>query len=77
MRKRKIKELYKKFLVVRKTGIDLNGEGIEILFSDYKKGPVELAATAFGQGISVTPIQQITAVSATINGEYFNTPYAV
>ena len=31
-------------------------------------GPVELATTSFGQGISVTPIQQATAVSAVING---------
>ena len=36
-----------------KTGIDLNGEGSGILF---KLGPVELATTSFGQGVSVTPI---------------------
>ena len=51
-----------------KTGIDLNGEATGILFSLDKVGPVELATTAFGQGVSVTPIQQITAVSAAING---------
>ena len=39
-----------------KTGIDLNGEGNGILFSLSKVGPVELATTAFGQGISVTAI---------------------
>ena len=60
-----------------KTGIDLNGEGNGILFKNEKMGPVELATTAFGQGISVTPIQQITAVSAAINGGYLNTPYVV
>ena len=60
-----------------KTGIDLNGEGNGILFKEDKMGPVELATTAFGQGISVTPIQQITAVSAAINGGYLNTPYVV
>ncbi len=60
-----------------KTGIDLNGEGNGILFSLDKMGPVELATTAFGQGISVTPIQQVTAVSAAINGGLLNTPYVV
>ncbi len=60
-----------------KTGIDLNGEGNGILFNVDKMGPVELATTAFGQGISVTPIQQVTAVSAAINGGLLNTPYVV
>ena len=39
-----------------KTGIDLNGEGSGILFKLDKVGPVELATTSFGQGVSVTPI---------------------
>ena len=60
-----------------KTGIDLNGEGNGILFKNQNMGPVELATTAFGQGISVTPIQQISAVSAAINGGFLNTPYVV
>lgn len=60
-----------------KTGIDLNGEGNGILFKTSNMGPVELATTSFGQGISVTPIQQITAVSAVINGGFLNTPYVV
>ena len=42
-----------------KTGIDLNGEGNGILFPTSKMGNVELATTSFGQGISVTPIQQV------------------
>ena len=66
-----------KFGFGEKTGIDLNGEGSGILFSLGKVGPVELATTAFGQGISVTAIQQITAVSATINGGYLYKPYVV
>ena len=60
-----------------KTGIDLNGEGSGILFKLDKVGPVELATTSFGQGVSVTPIQQITAVSAAINGGYLYKPYIV
>jgi len=60
-----------------KTGIDLNGESNGILFNLNKVGPVELATTAFGQGISVTAIQQITAVSAAINGGTLYKPYIV
>ena len=60
-----------------KTGIDLNGEATGILFSLDKVGPVELATTAFGQGVSVTPIQQITAVSAAINGGKLYKPHIV
>ena len=60
-----------------KTGIDLNGEGAGIIFDLAKVGNVELATTAFGQGVSVTPIQQITAVSAAINGGILYKPYIV
>lgn len=60
-----------------KTGIDLNGETSGILFDRSKVGPVELATTAFGQGVSVTPIQQVTAVSAAINGGTLYKPYIV
>ena len=66
-----------KFGFGKKTGVDLNGEASGILFPLSKVGPVELATTAFGQGVSVTPIQQITAVSAAINGGKLVTPYIV
>jgi len=66
-----------KFGFGSKTGIDLNGESSGIMFSMDRVGPVELATTAFGQGVSVTPIQQITAVSAAINGGKLVTPYIV
>lgn len=60
-----------------KTGIDLNGEGQGIIFNLDQVGNVELATTAFGQGVSVTPIQQVTAVSAVLNGGYLYQPYVV
>ncbi len=59
------------------TGIDLNGEANGIIFDVDKIGDLELATTAFGQGVSVTPIQQVTAVSAAINGGTLYTPYIV
>ena len=66
-----------KFGFGKKTGIDLNGEGTGILFSQDKVGPVELATTAFGQGVSVTAMQQVAAVSAAINGGTLYKPYIV
>ena len=66
-----------KFGFGEKTGIDLNGEAKGIMFSLDKMGPVETATTSFGQGISVTPIQQIRGVSASVNGGNLYTPYIV
>ena len=60
-----------------KTGIDLNGEGQGIIFKLNQVGNVELATSAFGQGVSVTPIQQVSAVSAVVNGGYLNRPFIV
>lgn len=60
-----------------RTGIDLNGEGKGIIFPLDKVGDLELATTAFGQGVSVTPIQQVTAVSAVVNGGALYKPYIV
>jgi len=58
-----------------KTGIDLAGEENGILFKLDRVGPVELATTSFGQGVSVTPIQQVMAVSAAINGGKLYQPH--
>jgi stage V sporulation protein D len=65
----------RKFGFGTKTGIDINGEENGILFKLSQVGPVELATTAFGQGVSVTPIQQITAVAAAINGGTLYKPH--
>ncbi|WP_100404569.1 stage V sporulation protein D [Bacillus solitudinis] len=59
----------------QKTGIDLQGEGKGILFNRDRVGPLELATTSFGQGVAVTPIQQVAAVSAAINGGYLYQPF--
>ena len=75
--KDKLMEYIHKFGFGSKTGIDLNGEATGILFNKDKMGNVELATTAFGQGISVTPIQQVRAVSAVVNGGTLYQPYIV
>lgn len=65
----------KKFGFGTKTGIDLLGEENGILFNLERVGPVELATTSFGQGVSVTPIQQVAAVAAAVNGGKLYKPY--
>ncbi|WP_430734203.1 stage V sporulation protein D [Fodinisporobacter ferrooxydans] len=67
----------KNFGFGQKTGIDLPGEGNGILFKLNKVGPLELATTSFGQGVSVTPIQQVMAVSAVANGGELMKPFVV
>ena len=57
--KEKLMNYIKEFGFGEKTGIDLNGEGTGILFDLDAMGNVELATTAFGQGISVTPIHLV------------------
>ena len=58
-----------------KTGVDMPGESSGIMFAKHAMGPVEQATVAFGQGISVTPIQLVTAFSAIINGGILYKPY--
>lgn len=50
-----------------KTGIDLPGEANSIFHSIENIGPVQLAVSAFGQTIKVTPIQLITAYASIAN----------
>src|SRR5690625_500624 len=64
-----------KFGFGKKTGIDLEGEGSGIIFKRENVGPVELGTTSFGQGVSVTPIQQVAAVAAAVNGGYLYETY--
>ncbi|WP_066318169.1 stage V sporulation protein D [Bacillus sp. FJAT-29814] len=73
--KEKLFKYIKDFGFGQKTGIDLQGEGTGILFNMNRVGPVEQATTAFGQGVSVTPIQQVAAVSAAVNGGILYKPY--
>ena len=75
--KERLMKYIKEFGFGEITGIDMNGEENGILFDVNKMGPVETATTSFGQGISVTAIQQVMAVSAAINGGYLLKPFIV
>ena len=52
------------FGITSPTGIDFSSEGEAILQDKEAAGPVGLATIGFGQGVAVTPIQLVTAVSS-------------
>lgn len=58
---------YDAFGLLAKTGIDTAGEEKGLFHNLSNLGPVELATMSFGQGITVTPLQLVTAVSAVAN----------
>jgi len=61
------------------TGVDLSSEGPGMmkLPGDSNWFPSELGTNSFGQGIAVTPMQMITAVSAVANRGLLMKPYIV
>ncbi len=59
------------------TGIDLPGEASPLFHQEKNMGISELSSSAFGQTFKITPIQMITAASATVNGGYLMQPYVV
>ena len=68
---------YEAFGLFEKTGIEASGETKGIFFDLDKVGPVELATMSFGQRITVTPIQLITAISAVANNGVLMQPRIV
>lgn len=61
------------------TGIDLSGEAMGRLKvpGDTDWYPVDLGTNAFGQGITVTPLQMLMSVSAVANGGKMITPHVL
>ncbi|WP_407268078.1 penicillin-binding protein [Radiobacillus sp. PE A8.2] len=70
----KFLEYLKAFRFDRKTGIDLPGEKKGYILYDR---PIEQVTTSFGQGTTVTPIQQMAAASAIANNGEMVRPYIV
>lgn len=56
-----------KFGIGRNTGIDLQGESSVSIREKGTWNDIDLATSSFGQGVAVTPIQMIRAVSAIAN----------
>lgn len=61
-------EYLKKFGFGEKTGIDLEGEALTSLREKQDWQEIDLATLAFGQGIAVTPIQMLSAISVIASG---------
>lgn len=61
----------------RKTGIELDTEATGSVLELKKWSNTQRATIAFGQGISMTPIQLMTAMSAIANGGKLLRPYIV
>lgn len=65
----------KNFGFGEKTGVDLPGESKGIMFKKSEMNELETATVAFGQGLSVTPIQLVSAFSAVVNGGTLYKPF--
>lgn len=63
-----------KFGLTKKTGIDLPGEVNSKILYNY---PLEKVTTAFGQGSTITPIQQIQGATAIANEGKMMKPYII
>ncbi len=67
------------FGITERTGVDLPGEawGYFFDFETLTKGYASVISGAFGQTFRVTPIQQVRAIAAVVNGGYVLEPYIV
>jgi cell division protein FtsI (penicillin-binding protein 3) len=65
------------FGFTEQTGIDLLGESAGEIHSAASWSPLDLAIISFGQGLSVTSLQLVTALSAIANGGNLMKPYLV
>lgn len=73
----KLFEYLRRFGIGRKTGVDYPGEVSGIVRNPENLQQVEFDTVAFGQGISVTPIQMATAFSAIANNGKLMRPYII
>ena len=66
------------FGFTERTGVDLPNEtGMMKYYTKNQLGEVQLASSAFGQAMAVTPLQVCTAISAAVHGGYLVTPHVV
>ena len=75
--KERIYNYLKEFGFGEKTGIDFPGEAAGYLLHPDKWSKTTIANIPFGQGISVTPLQMIRALSVIANGGFLVEPHFV
>lgn len=77
----KFYDYFESFGLTEVTGIDLPGEAKGIDWGrDYftsPEGHLSLATASFGQRFTVSPLQLLSAFSATVNGGYLMQPYVL
>lgn len=66
-----------KFGIGNLTGIDLQGESTASMRKKGAWSNVDLDTASFGQGVAVTGIQMVRAISVIANGGYLPTPHVV
>lgn len=73
----KLLSYFQKFGIGQSTGIDLQGEVYPSLRPENEWYPIDEATATFGQGLTLTPIDLITAFTAIANGGQRMEPHVV
>ena len=70
-------EYFKAFGFLEKTGVDLPGEASGLFWDENDFSVANLISASFGQTFRVTPMEQVRAIAAIVNGGYLLKPYVV
>ncbi len=71
----KLIDYLERFGIGNVTNIDLQGEATGVIRDENEWYPIDLATASFGQGISITPIQLLTAVNSIANDGIMMKPF--